>query len=399
MADNILMNNRSPQHVQALIVSSSRYLHNYRHTANALLVYDLLTSLFVDDSSILLLDATNIIHAPRNPQRGKIFAEHKVLTEPEVDYRGDRVNTELFRDLLTLNPQLFREKYGQNAPFLADTEGKVLFLYMTGHGGDEFFKFHDNEELDALEFAQILTISSQINKFTEIVVIIDTCQAASMANYMSNMINTTFIGSSRLGENSYAFNVNTSLGFATVDRFTFAMHAFISQHVINRSYSGSKNRHKLSFQDLYDSFNPSFLYSQPVFLQFNSHKSLREMKLIHYFGYNAHKMKEYSNEKRARQAEVYDRLVFDDDLWVDQPLEDASLYNDTLIVDFIDSIHQEKENALRKMNSLKNSRILIKDVGRANNVNEVEFFTGWVYDLIIHVAMVWILYIALKILK
>lgn len=92
---------------------------------------------------------------------------------------------------------------------------------MTGHGGNEFLKFQDNEEISAFDVADafeqmwqkkrsILTSISRVTaadfpfaRYNEIFFMIDTCQATTMYSkfYSPNILAT---GSSQLAENSYS---------------------------------------------------------------------------------------------------------------------------------------------------------------------------------------------------
>jgi len=67
----------------------------------------------------------------------------------EVDYRGYEVTVENFIRVLT-------DRVGNNVPrskrLLTDENSNVL-VYMTGHGGDEFIKFQDAEEMSSLDLA------------------------------------------------------------------------------------------------------------------------------------------------------------------------------------------------------------------------------------------------------
>lgn len=84
----------------------------------------------------------------------------------EVDYRGYEVTVENFIRLLTgklhaidswqnndrdvpgrVEPSLPRSKR-----LLTDDRSNI-FVYMTGHGGNEFLKFQDNEEISAFDIA------------------------------------------------------------------------------------------------------------------------------------------------------------------------------------------------------------------------------------------------------
>jgi phosphatidylinositol glycan class K len=67
----------------------------------------------------------------------------------EVDYRGYDVTVENFIRVLTnrLDDHIVRSKR------LLSDENSRIFVYMTGHGGDEFLKFQDKEELTAQDLS------------------------------------------------------------------------------------------------------------------------------------------------------------------------------------------------------------------------------------------------------
>lgn len=69
--------------------------------------------------------------------------------ELQVDYRGYEVTVENFLRVLTgrHHPSVPRSKR------LLSDEGSNVLLYMTGHGGDEFLKFQDSEEIQSRDLA------------------------------------------------------------------------------------------------------------------------------------------------------------------------------------------------------------------------------------------------------
>ena len=84
----------------------------------------------------------------------------------EVDYRGYEVTVENFIRLLTGSilacPTLMRltwDDVGRVDPSVPRTKRLLtddrsnIFVYMTGHGGNEFLKFQDNEEISAFDVA------------------------------------------------------------------------------------------------------------------------------------------------------------------------------------------------------------------------------------------------------
>jgi len=51
---------------------------------------------------------------------------------------------------------------------------------MTGHGGDEFLKFQDSEELQSHDIADALKQMKEKHRFKELLIMVDTCQAATL---------------------------------------------------------------------------------------------------------------------------------------------------------------------------------------------------------------------------
>ena len=106
---------------------------------------------------------------------------------------------------------------------LLTDERSNIFVYMTGHGGNEFLKFQDNEEISAHDIADAFEQMYQkkrfvfyfhpdtlltrplllSNRYNEIFFMIDTCQANTMYTkfYSPNILAT---GSSMLDESSYS---------------------------------------------------------------------------------------------------------------------------------------------------------------------------------------------------
>lgn len=105
-----------------------------------------------------------------------------------------------------------------------------IFVYMTGHGGNEFLKFQDNEEISAFDIADAFeqmwqkkrsvrnlpggfnNYKSHSCRYNEIFFMIDTCQANTMFSkfYSPNILAT---GSSEIRENSYSVDLMRALHF------------------------------------------------------------------------------------------------------------------------------------------------------------------------------------------
>ena len=77
---------------------------------------------------------------------------------------------------------------------------------MTGHGGDEFLKFQDAEEISAFDIADAFEQMWEKRRYHEILFMIDTCQANTMYSklYSPNILAS---GSSELDESSYSVHL------------------------------------------------------------------------------------------------------------------------------------------------------------------------------------------------
>lgn len=74
---------------------------------------------------------------------------------------------------------------------------------MTGHGGDEFLKFQDAEEISAYDLADSFKQMWEKKRYNEMFFMIDTCQANTMYSKIYSP-NVLACGSSKLGESSYS---------------------------------------------------------------------------------------------------------------------------------------------------------------------------------------------------
>jgi phosphatidylinositol glycan class K len=189
----------------AIIVSSSRYWFNYRHVTNALSIYHLLKRGGITDDNIILMLADDIPCNMRNPYRGKIFPRGTrggdLMEDAEVDYSGTDVTVDAFLRVL-LGRHLpgeerisagSRQRHRRSWPRL--DENTNILVYLTGHGGDNFFKFQDGEELMSNDVSSVFSQMYEMKRYNEILFISDTCQAFTMADEIK-VPNVFSVGSS-----------------------------------------------------------------------------------------------------------------------------------------------------------------------------------------------------------
>jgi glycosylphosphatidylinositol transamidase (GPIT) subunit GPI8 len=116
--------------------------------------YRTVKRLGIPDSNIILMLPDDAACNARNRFPGAVYASPARELDLyggniEVDYRGYDVTVEAFLRLLTgrVDASVPRSKR-----LLTDARSNV-FVYMTGHGGNEFLKFQDNEEISAFDIA------------------------------------------------------------------------------------------------------------------------------------------------------------------------------------------------------------------------------------------------------
>mmetsp|Transcript_12836 Transcript_12836/g.39605 ORF Transcript_12836/g.39605 Transcript_12836/m.39605 type:complete len:300 (-) Transcript_12836:211-1110(-) len=187
---------------------------------------------------ILVLLAEDPTLDARNPRRGQVFlhangdqsekddvaldggADGAFEEFADADYVGDEVTPELVRVVLSgrHDPRTPRSKR------LESTDTSNVFVYLTGHGGDEFLKFHDADELSANEVADALAEMRAKRRYGRLVLMVDTCQAGSLFNYLDAKTTPRVLGiaSAKVGENAYAGSSDADAGVAYADRFTEA---------------------------------------------------------------------------------------------------------------------------------------------------------------------------------
>jgi len=230
----------------AVLVCASRYWFNYRHMANALGMYRTVKRLGIPDSNIILMLADDTACNSRNKFPGSVYANAGRNLDLygdniEVDYRGYEVTVENFIRVLTGRVE---ESVPRSKRLLTDDRSNV-FVYMTGHGGNEFLKFQDNEEISAFDIADAFEQMWQKKRYNEIFFMIDTCQANTMYSkfYSPNILAT---GSSEINENSYSHENDNDIGVAVIDSFT---------HYVLEFMEGINKTSQTSMRDLFNSYN------------------------------------------------------------------------------------------------------------------------------------------------
>lgn len=259
----------------AVLVCASRYWFNYRHMANALGMYRTVKRLGIPDSNIILMLADDAACNSRNRFPGAVFSNPKRNLDLygdniEVDYRGYDVTVE---NLLRVLTGRVPPTYPPSKRLNTDDRSNV-FVYMTGHGGNEFLKFQDNEEISAFDLADAFEQMWQKKRYRELFFMVDTCQANTLYSkfYSPNILAT---GSSKLGENSYAHETDTDIGVSVIDRYT---------HYMLQYLEGINKTSRATMADLFSTYDFDKIGSHPGVRSDLFRRPLEETLLTDFFG-------------------------------------------------------------------------------------------------------------------
>ncbi|KAJ1675094.1 glycosylphosphatidylinositol anchor biosynthesis, partial [Spiromyces aspiralis] len=238
----------------AVLMCTSRFWFNYRHISNTLAMYRTVKRLGIPDSNIILMLADDMACNPRNKLPAAVYShpDHDIDIygeNVEVDYRGYEVTVENFIRMMTgrVTPDTPRNKR-----LLTDDKSNIFF-YLTGHGGEDFLKFQDAEEINSQDIADAFAQMRAKRRYNEILFMADTCQANTLYSRFKSP-NVLSVGSSELGQNSYSYFHDPELGLTVVDRFTY----------VNLKYfEGVGMQSTKTFADLFSSYDTKVIRSNP----------------------------------------------------------------------------------------------------------------------------------------
>ena len=264
----------------AVLVSTSRFWFNYRHLANVLSLYRSVKRLGIPDSQIILMLPDDMACNPRNAFPGTVYNNADRSLDLygeniEVDYRGYEVTVENFIRLLT-------DRLPEDVPRgkrLGSDAGSNVLVYMTGHGGNEFLKFQDAEEIGGWDLADAFEQMWEKRRYNEMLFMIDTCQANTLFTHFYSP-NIIAAGSSEIDESSYSHHADNDVGVAVIDRWTYYNLEFLENEVKD---PGSKK----TLGDLFDSYDEGLIHSRPGMkwdLFPGGEEKVRERLVVDFFG-------------------------------------------------------------------------------------------------------------------
>ena len=266
----------APSDTWALIVDASRYWFNYRHGANALSVYRAVRRMGTPDSRVVLMLADDHACDARNARHGRMRGDvggsvELYGDEVEVDYRGTEVTPESVMRVLT---NRHAEGTPRSKKLLPGPRSNVL-IYITGHGGDGFIKFQDQNQLRDGEIADALAQMHAKGRYNEVLFLADTCQASTLAKAIRSP-RVLALSSSDVGENSYSLFADPEIGVHVIDRFTY--------HVLE-FFERLKSESVETMGELHAALTRQKLMSTAVLnVKTFTHRDARAVKLSEFFG-------------------------------------------------------------------------------------------------------------------
>ncbi|KAL4521683.1 hypothetical protein Ndes2526A_g01869 [Nannochloris sp. 'desiccata'] len=285
----------------AVIASSSRFWLNYRHTANVLGVYNSIKRLGIPDSRIVLMLADCSACDPRNPFPGQVLPSRSSAnlhsSSAEIDYKDRDVSVESVMQVLT----------GHHPPGtpasrrLDSNSNSTVLLYLTGHGGDGFLKFHDQTELLATDLAAAIKSMHCAGRYKELLLVLDTCQAATLYSELDSVPNWAGIASSKLGQSSYALRSDPGVGAHLVDEFSHYLANYLDKITppVDKTLLTNKNKGRQSktsvgpsIEQMLSIVRMNRMSSEIAVESSKLGRSLSDVKVLEFFG-------EYSGNSRG----------------------------------------------------------------------------------------------------
>lgn len=193
------------------------------------------------DERIILMIADCATCDPRLFSPGKLwFRPGMALGDSEngeeddtiIDYRDMEVSAESVLRVLTGNVP----KGMSGSQVLGSGPNSNVLVFLTGHGGDRFLKFHDQSELMAADLGSAIEYMHRMKRFKDLLVILDTCQASTMYEDTGDAARWIGAASSKRDQSSYALNSDGVVGAYLVDEFTHHLVQYLEE-VVGRNPS------------------------------------------------------------------------------------------------------------------------------------------------------------------
>jgi phosphatidylinositol glycan class K len=183
--------------------------------------------------------ADDIACHAKNPYKDKIYPigvgndNVNIFENAQVDYTGNDVTVDNFFRVLLGRHETYTPRHQRLHTVDQETN---LFLYITGHGGDGFFKFRDEEDFTTKDLRGVFEQLQVMKRFHSVLYVSDTCQAFTTApntekenseSRLGVLKNVYSVASSLKSENSYAHHSDGDIGHSVMDRYVYNFVTFM----------------------------------------------------------------------------------------------------------------------------------------------------------------------------
>ncbi|ELP84726.1 gpi-anchor transamidase, putative [Entamoeba invadens IP1] len=262
-----------PKLNQAVVVNLSRYWLNYRHSSSAMLVYNTLKRLGYSDDQLLFFMADDHACHPRNIYPGELRQDTNmpnVYTDVIIDYKGRDVSIDKF-----MRGMLGRDRVG-TPDALRVMKGQRMFVYLIGHGGEGFMKFQNRDEITSWDIAYLFKEMEIMNRYKEMLFVVDTCQASSLSDRITAK-NVITVGSSITGLSSYSGRISSEIGAITSDLWDENQDILFTERLDKDS--------NMTVRDYLKYFTYPMLKTQHGWREDLFNRPMEDVKMIDFLGY------------------------------------------------------------------------------------------------------------------
>lgn len=230
---------------------------------------------------------------PRNPFPGQVLpfrsAANLHSSTADIDYKDRDVSVETVMQVLTGH----HPSGTPDSRRLHSDANSTVLLYLTGHGGDGFLKFHDQTELLATDLAAAIKSMHSAGRYKELLLVVDTCQAATLYSELDSVPNWAGIASSKLGQSSYALRSDPGVGAHLVDEFSHYLATYLDNitpfgdetMLSNKNKDrGSKTSPHPSLEQMLSSLRANRMSSEIAVESSKLGRPLSDVKVLEFFG-------------------------------------------------------------------------------------------------------------------
>lgn len=207
-----------PEHKDnyAVIVAASTGWSNYRHQADALIMYQALKFQGFDDDHIIFIMEDDIAHHEKNPTPGEVRISPdgiNIYYDIKADYRTSSLYPADIQNILT------GVKTARTPTVLETTENDNVFFFWSGHGYDKALVYHE-QDFQASEVRNMLETMSQQKKFRKLFFVMETCFSGSVAEVCEGIKGVLMLTAANASETSKADIYDNELGVYLSNGFT-----------------------------------------------------------------------------------------------------------------------------------------------------------------------------------